>query len=103
MMPTFPSSPLKFRTAGFPLYGFKAGFSEEEPGYKRKRNAARQLGSPCAGASITRSNGDPVIILQRGPSRSARCIGDFSSVSRPALQGPLETSPACPVLLSEGS
>jgi hypothetical protein len=27
MMPTFPSSPLKFRTAGFPQYGFKAGFS----------------------------------------------------------------------------
>jgi hypothetical protein len=25
-MPTFPSSPLKFRTAGFPQYGFKAGF-----------------------------------------------------------------------------
>jgi hypothetical protein len=25
MMPTFPSSPLKFRTAGFPRYGFKAG------------------------------------------------------------------------------
>ena len=28
MMPTFPSPPLKFRTAGFPQYGFKAGLSE---------------------------------------------------------------------------
>ena len=28
MMPTFPSSPLKFRTAGFPRYGFKAGLSK---------------------------------------------------------------------------
>ena len=28
MMPTFPSSPLKFRTAGFPQYGFKAGVSK---------------------------------------------------------------------------
>jgi hypothetical protein len=27
MMPTFPSSPLKFRTAGFPQYGFKVGLS----------------------------------------------------------------------------
>ena len=27
MMPTFPSSPLKFRTAGFPQYGFKASMS----------------------------------------------------------------------------
>jgi hypothetical protein len=28
MMPTFPSPPLKFRTAGFPQYGFKVGLSE---------------------------------------------------------------------------
>ena len=27
MMPTFPPSPLKFRRAGFPRYGFKAGLS----------------------------------------------------------------------------
>src|SRR5205823_2368968 len=26
MMPTFPSSPLKFRTVSFPQYGFKADF-----------------------------------------------------------------------------
>ncbi len=29
MMPTFPSPPLKFRTAGFPRYGFKAGLSDK--------------------------------------------------------------------------
>jgi hypothetical protein len=29
MMPTFPSSSLKFRTAGFPRYGFKAGMSDK--------------------------------------------------------------------------
>ena len=28
MMPTFPSSPLRFRTAGFPRYGSKAGLSD---------------------------------------------------------------------------
>jgi hypothetical protein len=28
MMPTFPSPSLKFRTAGFPQYGFKAGISK---------------------------------------------------------------------------
>ena len=28
MMPTFPSSPLKFRTVGFPQSGFKAGSSD---------------------------------------------------------------------------
>ena len=29
MMPTSPLPPLKFRTAGFPQYGFKAGFSDK--------------------------------------------------------------------------
>ena len=29
MMPTSPSPPLKFRTAGFPRYGLKAGISDE--------------------------------------------------------------------------
>ena len=29
MMPTFPSPPLKFRTTGFPQYGFKAGLSDK--------------------------------------------------------------------------
>ena len=28
MMPTFPLPPLKFRTVGFPQYGFKAGLLE---------------------------------------------------------------------------
>ena len=28
MMPTFPPSPLSFRTAGFPQYGWKAGISD---------------------------------------------------------------------------
>jgi hypothetical protein len=28
MMPTSPSPPLKFRTAGFPQYGFKASMSD---------------------------------------------------------------------------
>jgi len=28
MMPTFPSSPLRFRTAGFPQYGSKADLSD---------------------------------------------------------------------------
>jgi hypothetical protein len=29
MMPPFPPSPLKFRRAGFPQYGFKAGLSDK--------------------------------------------------------------------------
>jgi hypothetical protein len=39
MMPTFPSSPLKFRTAGFPQYGFKASLSDSafRPGAQSRR------------------------------------------------------------------
>jgi hypothetical protein len=29
MMPLFPPSPQKFRTVGFPQYGFKAGISND--------------------------------------------------------------------------
>jgi hypothetical protein len=29
MMPTFPLPSLKFRAAGFPQYGFKAGWSDK--------------------------------------------------------------------------
>jgi hypothetical protein len=35
MMPPFPWSPLKFRKAGFPRYGFKAGMSDGP--YRRLR------------------------------------------------------------------
>jgi hypothetical protein len=39
MMPTFPLPSLKFRTAGFPQYGFKAGWSDSSSGgqFKRRR------------------------------------------------------------------
>src|SRR6476619_3254900 len=36
MMPTFPLPSLKFRTAGFPQYGFKAGRSTSAPSTRSK-------------------------------------------------------------------
>ena len=40
MMPTFPLSPLSFRTAGFPQYGWKAGMSDGAfPMYQRLKPA----------------------------------------------------------------
>ena len=40
MMPTFPRSPLSFRTAGFPQYGWKAGFpSGAFPDHQRLKPA----------------------------------------------------------------
>ena len=46
MMPTFPSPPLKFRTAGFPQYGFKAGLSEGAFPAKRSIVAPSWFASP---------------------------------------------------------
>ncbi len=45
MMPTFPSSPLKFRTAGFPQYGFKAGVSAGPSRERRPRVASSRFAS----------------------------------------------------------
>jgi len=51
MMPTFPPSPLSFRTAGFPQYGWKAGMSDRafplHPSLKPAPGIRRQtLGLP---------------------------------------------------------
>jgi hypothetical protein len=50
MMPTFPSPPLKFRTVGFPRYGFKAGLSEGA------FPARRPIVAPIWFASLLRSS-----------------------------------------------
>ena len=53
-MPTFPSPPLKFRTAGFPRYGFKAGISDKafpKTGFAFVLRAP--LLSPCAPCSVS--------------------------------------------------
>jgi len=66
MMPTFPSSPLKFRTAGFPQYGFKAGLSAGAFPRRRPRVAPSQFASRL---------------------RARRCIRDFlRSVSEYAVR-----------------
>jgi hypothetical protein len=44
MMPTFPSPPLKFRTAGFPRYGFKASLSD--PAFPVRREVKPAPGMP---------------------------------------------------------
>jgi hypothetical protein len=45
MMPTFPSPPLKFRTASFPRYGFKAGISDKA--FPKKTGFAFALRAHC--------------------------------------------------------
>ena len=53
MMPTFPLSPLRFRTAGFPQYGSKAGMSD---GAFSDRNPVK----PAPGIPITRRRFAPI-------------------------------------------
>ena len=54
MMPTFPSPPLKFRTAGFPQYGFKAGISDKAfPKNLVCHRPSCPLLSPCTPCSVS--------------------------------------------------
>ena len=48
MMPTFPRSPLKFRKAGFPRYGFKAGRSDGTFPATPNPSAVRFVSTLCA-------------------------------------------------------
>jgi hypothetical protein len=89
MMPTFPSPPLKFRTAGFPRYGFKASMSDRTflqarslkpaPGI---RSLSRSLLPPFA---RFRSGGSPGSGSRTVQAFTCRCSGGLPSLP----QGPL--------------
>jgi hypothetical protein len=49
MMPTFPRSPLSFRTAGFPQYGCKAGFPSGAFPVRRRLKRAPCIRRPKSG------------------------------------------------------
>ena len=91
MMPTFPSSPLKFRTAGFPRYGFKAGV------------LSRCL--PASGVHQSRPLGlHPAFVPTAASVRSPLCVGErcahkhrHSSGHAALPQGPsLRSGLCCP-------
>jgi len=91
MMPTFPSSPLKFRTVGFPQYGFKAGLSEGA--------------CPAPGAQLSRPSGLPPSFVLPAFSLyipalcRVSCALEHCHASRPAAlpQGPsLRSGFCCP-------
>jgi hypothetical protein len=108
MMPTSPSSPLRFRTAGFPQYGSKAGLSDgafpapapvkPAPGIpiaelkfasilhalRRPRLSPLSVGGPDL--VVHRHAGD-LAALPQGPSlRSGLCCPDPSSLNRRLAQ-----------------
>ena len=99
MMPTFPSPPLKFRTAGFPQYGFKAGLSKGAyPAWAPNCRAPLVCNPPerlspstlyipalCRGScALERRHSSGLSALPQGPSlRSGLCCPGPSSLSRP--------------------
>jgi hypothetical protein len=92
MMPTFPLPPLKFRTAGFPRYGFKAGLSDEAFPMARFTIVLRALSAvtgyslPCVrdDAPMHTSVRAVPAALPQGPSlRSGLCCPGPSSLNRP--------------------
>ena len=93
MMPTFPSPPLKFRTAGFPRYGLKAGISDEAfPafGFAIVLRAVRPpSGFPCSVSGTMglirhlRASGIP--LYPRGP----RSGPGYAVPVHPHLTGPI--------------
>jgi hypothetical protein len=64
MMPTSPWSPLKFRTVGFPQYGFKAGLSDG-PSCPPRVLRCGQF------ASVLRAPPLPITLRPRSKSRNA--------------------------------
>ena len=89
MMPTFPSPPLKFRTAGFPQYGFKASMSDRAflqarnlkpaPGM---RSLPRSLLLPFARFRHRKSPGSVSKTIEASP---CRCAGAPRRPARPSL------------------
>ena len=83
MMPTFPLSPLSFRTAGFPQYGWKAGLSDGAfPGHRPPLACSRHALVGVWFASVLRAPRD----LSNGTAESRACglacappLGGFST------------------------
>src|SRR5678815_553100 len=90
MMPTFPLPPLKFRTASFPRYGFKAGLSDEAFPANRFAIVLRALychrdSLLCVRVdALASTSARAVLALPQGPSlRSGLCCPGPSSLMRP--------------------
>ena len=79
MMPTSPSPPLKFRTAGFPQYGFKASMSDraflENSMVKPAPGIPTQLPSLPPSFARLSLKGRPGSVSRSGQGSSCRCSG----------------------------
>ena len=93
MMPTSPSPSLKFRTAGFPQYGFKASLSGETCRTRAVRNRKRQLPAcPATRGSFVvtlrtppPSNEDQALSPGRSRASACRCARGITSLPQGSL------------------
>ena len=88
MMPTFPSSPLRFRTVGFPQYGSKAGLS----GGTFPSSAPHDRASPVCLRPSCRRQEHLVLALSRGVllgQRHRRASGSAALPQGPSLRSGL--------------
>ena len=90
MMPTFPSSPLRFRTAGLPRYGSKAGLSDRTFPDRTSVKLAPSMPVACPGLSPSFVLSVAVWVLRSEPEAAARW-------NTATLQGPsLRSGLCCP-------
>ena len=95
MMPTFPSPPLKFRTAGFPQYGFKASLSDRAcPTASAVKPAP---GIPTSTVGLPR----PFARFRPGPSGLALCPDQGLTSAGRCARGLRPLYPRGPWLRSE--
>ena len=93
MMPTFPSPPLKFRTAGFPQYGFKASLSDRA--FLQARNLKPAPGIPVATPQFA------CTLRPLSPqNKSWLCVQDWSGFHQPLCERPPLSTPG---VLGSGS
>jgi hypothetical protein len=89
MMPTFPSPPLKFRTAGFPQYGFKASMSERASLPVRFLKPAPGIRlRPCSlllSFARFHHRGSPGSESKTIQASTRRCAGGFPSLPQGSL------------------
>src|ERR1700721_2498001 len=95
MVPTFPRSPLLFRTAGFPRYGWKAGLSDGAFPSVASLKSAPDIHVATAGSH--QSFVHFVVTSVARPCRVADPIVHRHEVGSPLPQGSsLETGLCCP-------
>jgi len=92
----FPAPPLKFRTAGFPQYGFKQEFDRDLRGeypliHGQERRSARHNNGPEGQEPEGFGAGHPATILSRGPWLAGRFCCPARSWLTMASSEPLVT------------